>query len=439
MPRRCSPRCWPAPRPPNRPSGLTSPLPDGAQLVAVAVSGAEVTVDLRLPAGFLQNELDPYRSDAIVEQVVKTLHPLGLHHVHVRAEDEAGAFRPLSDFLPRPEVPTPTTPPNDDPAPDRARLARLCRARASPRARSRARRSGSAPGTAGTGATPWAAGPPSGGNNYGLVEDFSNAEAVNYYLARYLWNAGADVWLVRERAMTEHEIIVDNDDGAPAYVETGAWTTSGSPGYNGGTYRYAMTAGSASATATWTPDLPEAGWYAVWAWYRHGTNRPADARYQIHHAGGVTTVRLSQEVHGQTWRYLGEYYFEAGTSGHVTLLNESDDPGQAVIADAIRFGGGLGSIAGPGRHQRRAPLGGGGQVLGPVPGRAARSLWQRRHRPAPLRRVGDGQGLPRRGGKRRLHLVAHQRRRRHRHRELHPRHRADHRQPRTPGLRSTPS
>jgi len=58
-------------------------------------------------------------------------------------------------------------------------------------------------------------------------------------------------------------------------------------------------------------------------------------------------VRLSQEVHGQTWRYLGEFYFEAGTSGHVSLLDDSVELGQAVVADAVRFGGGLGSIAGP--------------------------------------------------------------------------------------------
>ena len=86
--------------------------------------------------------------------------------------------------------------------------------------------------------------------------------------------------------------------------------------------------------------------YPVWAWYRHGGNRPTDARYEIHHTGGVTTVSISQEVHGMTWRYLGEYYFEAGREGYVTLLSQSDDcdPSQAIIADAIRFGGGLGSI-----------------------------------------------------------------------------------------------
>ena len=62
----------------------------------------------------------------------------------------------------------------------------------------------------------------------------------------------------------------------------------------------------------------------------------------------MTAVSISQEVHGLTWRYLGEYYFEAGRAGHVTLLNGSSDPEQAVVADAIRFGGGVGSMAEPG-------------------------------------------------------------------------------------------
>jgi len=45
-----------------------------------------------------------------------------------------------------------------------------------------------------------------------------------------------------------------------------------------------------------------------------------------------------------TWRYMGEYYFETGTGGHVPLVNESSDTGQAVIADAVRIGDGMGSI-----------------------------------------------------------------------------------------------
>jgi uncharacterized lipoprotein YddW (UPF0748 family) len=338
------------PTPDEQARGLTSPLPPGSVLIAVTVAGDEVTIDLRIPLDFLRHELDPSLSDAIVEQMVKTLYPLELAHVHVRTEDQEGQMVPLSHFLPPPFVPAPKMPDNGEPLPDR--LGAAPETGGQPPAYGQGQ-----PGGALTGTTAWL----SAGHGWywdgdgwatqrpeynGLVEDLSNAEAVNWYLARYLWNAGADVWLVRERAMNEHEVIVDNDDGAPAYTETGTWTTSSSPGYENGSYRWSSTFQNLTATATWTPDLPEAGWYAVWAWYLHGANRPTDARYEIHHAGGVTTVSISQEVHGQTWRYLGEYYFQAGTAGRVTLLNQSDDydPSQAVIADAIRFGGGLGSI-----------------------------------------------------------------------------------------------
>ncbi|MDX1450874.1 MAG: hypothetical protein R3246_17620, partial [Acidimicrobiia bacterium] len=57
------------------------------------------------------------------------------------------------------------------------------------------------------------------------------------------------------------EQVLDDDNGPPEYTETGSWTTSGSTGYNGGTYRFA-TAGGAH-TATWSIDLPVAGDYEV--------------------------------------------------------------------------------------------------------------------------------------------------------------------------------
>jgi uncharacterized lipoprotein YddW (UPF0748 family) len=342
------------PAPDEQADGLASPLPAGATLASVSVSGQEVTVDLNLSLAWLRTSLDAYRSDAIVEQIVKTLDPLGLDEVHVRAANESGAFVPVSAFLPRPASAVPDIPPNDDLPPDRPGPAPEYAGQ--PPAFGQGQPEGALSGktvwlSSGHGwywSTTLGRWTTQRGNNYGLVEDLSNAEAVDYYLARYLWNAGADVWLVRERSMTEYEVIVDNDDGPPAYVETGPWATSDSPGYDGRSYRYATTGSSPSATATWTAHLPESGWYAVWAWYRHGTNRPSDARYQIHHAGGVTDVSISQQVHGQTWRYLGEYYFDAGAGARVTLLNESTDTGQAVIADAIRFGGGMGSIPEPG-------------------------------------------------------------------------------------------
>ncbi len=246
----------------ERAAGLGSSLPEGTELLAVTVSGEEVTVDLRFPSGFLRYQLDPYLSDAIVEQIVKTLHPLGLHQVHVRGEDESGQRLPVSTFLPCPVVPSPEVPLNEDPFPDR--IGPAPEYAGQPPIAGPGRPQGALSGktvwlSAGHGwywSTTLDRWTTQRGNNYGLVEDFSNAEAVNYYLARYLWNAGAEVWLVRERAMTDHEVIVDNDQGAPSYTETGSWITSSTPGYGGGTYRWSSTFSTLSATATWRPNLP---------------------------------------------------------------------------------------------------------------------------------------------------------------------------------------
>ncbi|GAB4150241.1 MAG: hypothetical protein Fur0021_12470 [Candidatus Promineifilaceae bacterium] len=325
-----------------------SPLPPGAQLARVTIRGSEATVDLRLPPAFLADSFDAYRSDAIIAAIVQALHPLGLRDIHVRVADTQGVFRALSDFLPPAPRPIPTLPSNSDPAPDRR----------GPAVDNPPVPGQGQPTGALSGKTVWLS-PGHGwlwngsswltqrGNTFGIVEDFSNAEAVVYYLARYLWNAGANVWLVRERSVNVQEIVVDNDEGTPGYTETGTWTTSLSPGYGGLTYRYAYTANTATATATWTPTIPVAGWYPVYVWYLHSGNRSVDARYVVNHAGGETAVNLSQEVHGQTWRFLGEYYFDAGSAGSVTLINQSSDLDQVVIADAVRFGGGVGDSGEP--------------------------------------------------------------------------------------------
>ena len=98
--------------------GLTSPLPSGAQLAAVTIDGADATVDLRLPQAFLDSDLDATLSDAIVDQIAKTLHPLGLHNIHIRVEAQDGGFTTISDFLPQPIWTAPAIPANDDEAPD---------------------------------------------------------------------------------------------------------------------------------------------------------------------------------------------------------------------------------------------------------------------------------------------------------------------------------
>jgi hypothetical protein len=51
---------------------------------------------------------------------------------------------------------------------------------------------------------------------------------------------------------------------------------------------------------------------------------------------------VDQRKHGSTWRYLGTFYFRTGQQANVRLLNTSEVAGAAVMADAIRLGGGIG-------------------------------------------------------------------------------------------------
>jgi len=131
------------------------------------------------------------------------------------------------------------------------------------------------------------------------------------------------------------QVIVDNDEGSPAFTTTGSWTLSGTTGYNGGTYVFA-TAGS-PATATWNATLPEAGFYEVAVQYRAGTNRALSADYEVTTAEGTKTARIDQTLNSLTWVTIGEYSFDAGPAS-VTLLSEGSLPAGAVlIADAVRF------------------------------------------------------------------------------------------------------
>jgi len=196
------------------------------------------------------------------------------------------------------------------------------------------------------------------------IEDLSNVDWINQYLFAYCYNAGADVFSVRELDPNSNMIVVDNDDGSPSYVETGSgWINSSLAGYaNGhipyvtgqdpfsfGTNRLATCViGSATATATWIPNIPATGWYNIYVSHSAYTNRSPQAHYRIYHGGGQTEYYLDQRMRRFTWIFIGNYYFEAGfnaSTGKVVLYNDSTSASHYVSADAVRFGGGMGVVS----------------------------------------------------------------------------------------------
>ena len=115
-----------------------------------------------------------------------------------------------------------------------------------------------------------------------------------------------------------------------------------------GTARVVETSGESkrSASASWLPDIPETGEYAVYVSYKSFANSVTDASYIVRHAGGTTEYEVNQAMGGGTWVYLGTHRFNRGYDKNqgVTLSAVSGSKG-VVCADAVRFGGGMGNVA----------------------------------------------------------------------------------------------
>jgi len=181
-----------------------------------------------------------------------------------------------------------------------------------------------------------------------MNEDYGNLDQLNFF-ANYCFNAGAVVVSLRPLGQQTNEVILDNDDAGVTFA--GTWNDSsqtkfwGSPGDV--PYRYASFAASETATATYTPNIPIAGYYPVYTWVRPDSDR-GDQLYRIRHTGGESQIRIPHHMVGNGWVYLGEYYFNAGSNaanGAVVISNlRGSAAGTYTFADAIRFGNGMGSV-----------------------------------------------------------------------------------------------
>lgn len=199
------------------------------------------------------------------------------------------------------------------------------------------------------------------------VEDLLTTAFVIPYLVPMLENAGANVFLPRERDIQTNEVIVDNDDERrrSRYNEQEGfqqWTSFnngfanpnevylfGENPFRMGTARaaYTVTSNTPPSTIQWTPNIPERGRYAVYVSYQSVQNSTTDARYTVHHLGGQTDFSVNQTMFGGSWLYLGHFDFAKGfnSNGKVVLSNLSEEANKIITADAVKFGGGVGNMA----------------------------------------------------------------------------------------------
>jgi hypothetical protein len=144
---------------------------------------------------------------------------------------------------------------------------------------------------------------------------------------------------------TETAVIVDNQDGSPYFTveNSNNWTESSRSPEWGASSIYTGTTGE---SATFTPNITRAGNYAVYGWWNCYTDRDGNAKITIVHSTGSNTVYRSQRatydniseagICGE-WIPLGDYPFQSGTAGSVTIERHSGSTGSNTIADAVKF------------------------------------------------------------------------------------------------------
>ena len=92
--------------------------------------------------------------------------------------------------------------------------------------------------------------------------------------------------------------------------------------------------GSPPNSAIWTPNVPQAGTYQVYAWWSAASNRASNATYTVTNAQGNTAVAVNQQANGGAWNLLGTFSLSSGTTDTITLTDQADG---YVVADAIRL------------------------------------------------------------------------------------------------------
>lgn len=202
------------------------------------------------------------------------------------------------------------------------------------------------------------------------VEDLIPMSFTIPYLIPMLENAGANVFVPRERDIQTNEVVIDNDSPTNPItksrfmnheVERLSWQKVNEPAFGIGDPPYKenenpfMLGGSVftysnllgDAQCEWIPEIPQSGEYAVYLSYKHSPENVSDAHYTVYHLGGETEFEVNQQIGGSTWIYLCKFKFKEGYNpqiGKVVLTNKSKELGRIVSADAVRFGGGMGIV-----------------------------------------------------------------------------------------------
>ncbi len=191
---------------------------------------------------------------------------------------------------------------------------------------------------------------------FGSVEDLSVMAYVVPYLLPMLENSGATVFLPRERDIQRHEVIVDNDRSGGASLFSLLTDTAPDTIGRGFLLRDTLFTGDnpfamgtslkiSGGPALFVPDLPEEGRYGVSLSYPQLSGHRGTVTVTVRHSGGSTDYIVDQSLGGGTWIWLGSFLFGEGRDSDRGSVTITPSEGGEALIDAVRFGGGMGSVA----------------------------------------------------------------------------------------------
>lgn len=177
------------------------------------------------------------------------------------------------------------------------------------------------------------------------VEDLYTSSYTRPFLVPMLENAGCVVIQPRERDIQTQEVIVDDADilqPGQSSVNTG-WGRKDSPLLEG---ENPFTMGGytiAKQDLVYIPSITQEGDYAVYISYATTPKSTNNAQYTIVHDGIATRYEINQQMGGGTWVYVGTFHFTTQSNENYVRVEGKNDG--SVTSDAIKFGGGMGSVA----------------------------------------------------------------------------------------------
>ena len=194
------------------------------------------------------------------------------------------------------------------------------------------------------------------------VEDLFTSSFTMPFLVPMLENAGAVVLQPRERDIRREEVVIDESDGAQVrygavwtLAKDGGWgrkpedkpLIEGDNPFRMGGYAQAKTTKDAgdAEVFTYLVDAPKAGEYAVYVSYKSFPNSTEKAHYTVYHSGVATSFEVNQRMGGGTWIYLGSFAFGKEREENRIEVSTLGDGASVVSTDAVKIGGGMGSVA----------------------------------------------------------------------------------------------